>query len=832
MPPEGINLDYLSPGAGAKPYFEFGLEPPRCALQCWSLEPFLKQWLLQEQLQGEGSGGGGGGGSGNGASVLPPSVGGGDSRKAAADAAAAAAAAATDDAPSSSSSPPSTSTSSSSSKSSSNSTTASSSSSSSSSSSGSPTTNGVGGALGALVKHVVAGRGGAIQLASRAWQETGMSRQEWSRLMAADAPPYAIANNNVRLPLSFRTLPTTARHHDGTLQYDAHNLYGLSQAAVTARALRRVFAAKKKEEGAATGATKTKTKTKTRTRTKTKKSSLFSSLFPSSSSPPPASSPPPSSTSTPSSYSRRPFILTRSSFLGAGAHSAHWLGDNAATWEDLRWSVTGVLESGLYGNPLPGADVCGFLFDSTPELCSRWIAAGSFHPFVRDHSDLMAANQELYRWPETERAARRSLGARYRLLPYFYTGSRAANNRGCPLARPLWFGWSSERAAVGSVASGEQWLVGDALLVSPVMRPNATEVEAYFPPGSWFDLWTGAKVVEYHLGGKRRAREDGDGGGEEGKSGFASSSVLDDRLGVDTSSSSSSSSSFEDGKGKGGNGSNSILARTSTLQAPLDHVPLHLAGGIALLSAAGGEGFVPLTTGEAWRAPLEATVALPDIADDENFSSSSSSFGGTFARCGAGSGPRPGSPHAPSGSSSRVAWGRSFRDGERGDDADALAKGSWALVSGWEERGEEEGKGGGGGGGGRGGGGVRITLSRSGNGWEEEHSSSKKDIDNCSGGPWPRLADVRVLGVEAEPDPASFRVSGFLRSGESSSAALLLKPKQVSFDAETGVLVVKGLNARLECGAKGEAAGVELRWKAKAQATKATTTSTSKKDEL
>ena len=812
MPPEGINLDYLSPGAGAKPYFEFGLEPPRCALQCWSLEPFLKQWLLQEQLQG-GNGAAAAAAVGD-ASVLPPSVGGGDSRKAAADAAAASAAKGDGRGGGGGSGAPSPSpltSSASTSSSSSNSTSA-----------PSPTTNGVGGALGALDKHVVSGRGGAIQLASRAWQETGMSRGEWSKLMRADAPPYAIANNNVRLPLSFRTLPTTARHFDGTLQYDAHNLYGLSQAAVTARAMRRVFAAKGKEEeerrknGGAAAAT-----------TEKKKTSFLSSLLSSS------SSSAPSSSSSSYYYSRRPFILTRSSFLGAGAHSAHWLGDNAATWEDLRRSVTGVLESGLYGNPLPGADVCGFLFDAAPELCARWISAGSFHPFVRDHSDLMAANQELYRWAETSRAARRALGARYRLLPYLYTGSRAASSRGCPLARPLWFGWPGERAAVGSVASGEQWLVGDGVLVSPAMRPNVSEVEAYFPPGAWFDLWTGAKVVEYYEGGKRRVRDNGGGGGGGNANGSAfsslsSSSVLADLLGDDTAN-----------IGGGGEGGTGVVARTSTLQVPLDHVPLHLAGGIALLSAAGGEGFVPLTTGEAWRAPLEATVALPDFdAKKNSSSSSSSSFGGTFARCGAGSGPRPGSPHAPSSPKARVAWGRSFRDGERGDDVDAFAKGSWALVSGWEEEEEEEsGKGGGGG--------VRITLSRSGNGWGERGDEGQ--VDNCSGGPWPSLADVRVLGVGSTPDAASFALvswsssasaAGSSKKSSSSSSSstsssttttttTLLKPKQVSFDERTGVLLVRGLNARLECGARGEAAGVELRWKSTKKSSSTSTSSPS-----
>jgi alpha-glucosidase (family GH31 glycosyl hydrolase) len=44
---EGLQLMWLA--AGAKPFFTFGTEPPACQLQCWSLEPYLKQWLLQEQ---------------------------------------------------------------------------------------------------------------------------------------------------------------------------------------------------------------------------------------------------------------------------------------------------------------------------------------------------------------------------------------------------------------------------------------------------------------------------------------------------------------------------------------------------------------------------------------------------------------------------------------------------------------------------------------------------------------------------------------------------------------------------------------------------------------
>lgn len=47
-------------------------------------------------------------------------------------------------------------------------------------------------------------------------------------------------------------------------------------------------------------------------------------------------------------------LTCRSTFLGSGQYAAHWTGDNAATWEDLRWSISAVLNSGLFGVPFAG----------------------------------------------------------------------------------------------------------------------------------------------------------------------------------------------------------------------------------------------------------------------------------------------------------------------------------------------------------------------------------------------------------------------------------------------------------------------------------------------
>ena len=192
----------------------------------------------------------------------------------------------------------------------------------------------------------------------------------------------------------------------------------------------------------------------------------------------------------------RHFVLSRSFFAGSQRHGAIWTGDNDAKWEHLAAAAPMLLTIGAAGLSFAGADVGGFFHNPTTELMTRWYEAGSWQPFFRAHAHIETARREPWLFGDDVLTALRDIvRTRYTYLPLWYTIFAEAHASGAPPMRALWLEYPADAAAA---AIDDQWLVGDALLVKPVVTAGATSVAMYFPGGPhapWYDVLSGARIA-------------------------------------------------------------------------------------------------------------------------------------------------------------------------------------------------------------------------------------------------------------------------------------------------------------------------------------------------
>jgi alpha-glucosidase len=186
---------------------------------------------------------------------------------------------------------------------------------------------------------------------------------------------------------------------------------------------------------------------------------------------------------------RRPFLITRAGWLGVQRYAGTWTGDIASTWDNLAVSLSFTIGLGASGVPFSGPDVGGFHGHPSAELFVRWFELGAYLPFFRTHCAKNAPPREPWAYgPDVLERLRGVLKERYGLLPYWYTLGWQAHRTGRPYVRPMLWADPQDPALRGVE---DQFMLGDALIVAPVLHEGVRERLVRLPRGRWYERRTG-----------------------------------------------------------------------------------------------------------------------------------------------------------------------------------------------------------------------------------------------------------------------------------------------------------------------------------------------------
>lgn len=185
---------------------------------------------------------------------------------------------------------------------------------------------------------------------------------------------------------------------------------------------------------------------------------------------------------------KRPFLLTRAGYAGVQRYAAVWTGDNRSFWEHLAMSIPMCMNLGISGIAFTGSDVGGFAYDTTGELLTRWTQVGAFYPYFRNHSALDTVRQEPWAFGEKyEEIIKKYIKLRYKWLPQLYSLFAMANRNGLPIMRPLFFEFPEDK---NTFNLSDQFMIGDNVLIAPILLPDTNHRSVYLPEGNWYDYWT------------------------------------------------------------------------------------------------------------------------------------------------------------------------------------------------------------------------------------------------------------------------------------------------------------------------------------------------------
>lgn len=194
---------------------------------------------------------------------------------------------------------------------------------------------------------------------------------------------------------------------------------------------------------------------------------------------------------------QRFFNLTRSGTAGMQRYATFpWSGDVERSFNGLSLQPKIMLGMSLSGISYESSDLGGFAGpNTTSELYIRWMQFGAFNGIMRAHTSQQ--NPEPWQFGLTaQQIVKDYINLRYQLFPYIYTLAYRYSYFGEPIVRPLVFNFPNDPQVTNFT---DEFLLGDHILIAPILSEGVTKRSVYFPEGIWYDYKTNQTYQQGNL---------------------------------------------------------------------------------------------------------------------------------------------------------------------------------------------------------------------------------------------------------------------------------------------------------------------------------------------
>lgn len=196
----------------------------------------------------------------------------------------------------------------------------------------------------------------------------------------------------------------------------------------------------------------------------------------------------------------RPLLFHRWGGLGNHRYQIGFSGDVVSVWPSLAFQPYFTATAANVGFGYWSHDIGGHMPGVvSPELYTRWIQFGVFSPILRTHTTKNPdAERRIWAYPTDDFVRMRdAFVRRYALIPYLYSSARKTYETGVSIVHPLYYDYPEMAEAY---AQKDEYLFGDAMLVSPVSRPILRDSmlvpkTVWLPPGEWYEWDTGTRLT-------------------------------------------------------------------------------------------------------------------------------------------------------------------------------------------------------------------------------------------------------------------------------------------------------------------------------------------------